>query len=106
VNVTVVRYQTKADRADENEALIQKVFAELEANRPAGLHYASFRLADGISFVHIAEVDTEDGTNPLTETPAFADFVRDIGERCTEPPAAAGATPIGSYGFSDEGADE
>ena len=36
MGVAVVRYTTKPDRADENEALIEKVFAELEAERPAG----------------------------------------------------------------------
>ena len=54
MGVVVVRYQCKPDRADENQALVEKVFAELDANAPAGLRYASFRLADGVSFVHVA----------------------------------------------------
>ena len=66
MGVAVVRYTTKPDRADENQALIEKVFAELDAERPAGLRYASFRLADAVSFVHVAEIDTDDGSNPLT----------------------------------------
>jgi hypothetical protein len=64
---TVVRYRTTPDRAEENVALIEKVFAELDASRPEGLRYASFRLGDGVSFVHVAEVDTADGTNPLPD---------------------------------------
>ena len=47
MSVTVVRYKTKPDRADENQALIEKVFGELNSDRPARLRYASFRLADG-----------------------------------------------------------
>ena len=35
MSVAVVRYRTKPDRADENQALIEKVFGELDGNRPA-----------------------------------------------------------------------
>ena len=59
MDVTVVRYRTKPDRADENQTLIEKVFAELHAAEPAGLEYTSYRLADGVSFVHVASIDTE-----------------------------------------------
>jgi hypothetical protein len=97
--VTIVRYRTKPDRADENQALIEKVFGELGETGPDGLRYAAFRLADGVSFVHVASVETEDGANPLNATPAFAEFVRDIKDRCEEPPLALDATGIGSYRF-------
>jgi hypothetical protein len=98
MNTTVVRYRTKPDRADENQTLIEKVFAELHAAKPAGLEYASYRLADRVSFVHVASTDTDDGTNPLTAVPAFADFVREIADRCDEAPDAQDATVVGSYG--------
>jgi hypothetical protein len=107
MDVTIVRYTTRADRADDNQALVEKVFADLDATRPAGLRYASFRLADGVSFVHVAAVDTDDGTNPLTRTPAFAEFVRDIADRCETAPVASDATLVGSYGlFTDGGGVE
>lgn len=41
MTVTVVRYETKPDRADENQALIEKVFAALANDGPASLRYAS-----------------------------------------------------------------
>jgi hypothetical protein len=97
MSVVIVRYTCKQERADENQALIENVFAALDASRPPGLAYASYRLADGVSFVHVAEVATDDGTNPLTGTPAFAEFLRDIGDRCEERPVAADATLVGSY---------
>ena len=78
MSVTVVRYQTKPDRADENQALIEKVFGELATSGPDGLRYAAFRLADGVSFVHVASVETADGTNPLTTTPALVLLVGSI----------------------------
>ena len=93
----VVRYETKPDRADENQRLVESVFAELNERDPGGLRYATFRLADGVSFVHIAFLD--DGSNTLNETAAFAEFQRAIADRCTEPPAAQDATVVGSYRF-------
>jgi hypothetical protein len=99
MSVTIVRYTTKPERADENQALIERVFAELAASAPDGLRYASFRQADGVSFVHVASVETDDGANPLPATAAFAEFVREVGDRAVEPPAASDATLIGSYRF-------
>jgi hypothetical protein len=99
MDVTVVRYRTTSEKAEENQALIEKVFGALDAERPAGLRYASFRLADGVSFVHVASVETDDGTNPLTATPAFSEFLREIGDRVEEGPQASAATVVGSYRF-------
>ena len=61
----MIRYKVKADRAAENERYIEKVFSELDRNRPAGLRYASFKLADGVSFVRLVSVEATDGANPL-----------------------------------------
>ncbi len=59
----VVRYTTRPESAAENERLIREVFAELAAEQPEGIRYASYRLDDGVSFLHVAELDGED--NPL-----------------------------------------
>lgn len=100
--VTVVRYTTKPDRADENQAFIEKVFAELAVERPEGLRYMTVRLADGVSFVHVASVETADGVNPLTTTAAFGAFQKDIAGRLEEGPVAMQGSVIGSYGFPVE----
>ena len=94
----IVRYRVKADRAEENARLVQTVFASLASERPEGFRYATFRLADE-QFVHVAEVDTADGANPLADVAAFAEFQRDIPERMLEGPVVADATLVGSYGF-------
>ena len=47
MNVTIVRYKVKSDRAEENIGYISAVFAELKAKSPPGLHYASFNLEEG-----------------------------------------------------------
>jgi hypothetical protein len=101
----VVRYKTKPERAEENQQLIEGVFAELTASDPGGLRYACFRLADGVSYVHVASVDGPDESNPLRSSAAFADFTRDIGERCDEPPQAQNAQLVGSYGVGFFAAD-
>ena len=93
----VVRYRTEPEHADENERLIRGVFAELAEKDPGGLHYAAFRLDDGVSFVHVAVTDGD--ANPLTSSPAFAAFQADIGQRCAEGPTPAEATVIGNYGL-------
>ncbi len=97
METTVVRYKVKADRADENRQYIKKVFAQLDENKPDGLRYVSFNLDDGLSFVHIAVVETADGKNPLPETSAFQDFLSEIKDRCDEPPVATKADIVGSY---------
>jgi CheY-like chemotaxis protein len=50
----MVRYKVKPERAAENEQLIRAVYEELHRTRPHGLRYTTFRLEDGVSFVHIA----------------------------------------------------
>jgi hypothetical protein len=98
----MVRYKIKADKAAENESYITRVFEQLKRDAPSGLHYASFKLADGVSFVHIASVDSADGNNPLTELDTFKAFTAQIKERCEEPPVAVDLKVIGSYNFFAE----
>jgi len=95
----MVRYKVKAEKVSENEALIRKVFEELKRTAPTGLRYASFKLEDGVSFVHVASIETADGENPLRKTAAFKAFQSDLRERCDEPPVAVDLTEIGSYRF-------
>jgi len=97
--VTVVRYTTKPDRADENQALVEKVFAELATERPDGLRYMTFRLDDGVTFVHVASIETGDGANPLAANAAFRTFQQEIADRCEEGPLVMGATVVGAHGF-------
>ena len=91
----VIRYRTKPEQADENERLIREVFAELASKDPEGLHYATFRLDDGVSFVHVAVLDGDE--NPLASSPAFAAFQAGVADRCAEGPVPADATAIGNF---------
>lgn len=96
-NTVVVRYTTRADAAEENQRLVENVFAELAATNPDGLRYATFRLADGVTFVHVAVMDGE--ANPLQQLAAFQEFTSEIGDRCVDGPAPSPATVVGSYRF-------
>jgi len=93
----MVRYQVKPDQVDDNVRRIQAVFAQLDRDKPAGVRYASFRLPDGVSFVHIASIETSDGSNPLTALDAFKQFAGTINERAVEPPVTSELEAIGSY---------
>ncbi len=99
---TLVRYTVKPEQAADNEALVRSVYDELRRTAPAGLHYATFVLDDGVSFVHISSTDTADGRNPLTDLPTFNAYVAQIRERCDEPPIQANLREVGSYNFWDE----
>jgi hypothetical protein len=93
----VVRYQTKPERADENQELIEAVFADLEQRSARGFTYQVFRLDDGVSFVHaVIEHDVADADS-LQDVPAFQTFVRDIADRCDVAPVATAATVVGRH---------
>lgn len=94
IRKVVVRYRVQPVLADENARLIEAVFAELARTAPAGVAYTALRLADGVSFMHVATV-TDGRLNAL---PAFQAFTRDIAARCVEPPVTTEMTVVGAYG--------
>jgi hypothetical protein len=96
--VSVIRYRTKPDFAEENAALVLEVFAELASGDPAGLRSMSLRLEDAVSFLHIAIIESE--VNPLGESAAFERFQSEIARRCEEGPTATDATVLGASSFA------
>lgn len=90
----MVRYRVHPDRVAENEQLVRAVYEELAASQPDGLQYATFKLPDGVTFVHVAR---HDDPNPLSTTAAFRRFQEGIQERCEEPPAVTELDEVGSY---------
>ena len=93
---SMIRYKVRPDRADENESLVKAVYEQLNRERPAGLHYATFKLPDGVSFMHIV-IDSDQPGRILNDVAAFKAFVADIESRCDEPPVATELTTVGSY---------
>src|SRR4029077_17935638 len=98
VGSTMVRYKVRPERADENERLLRAAYEQLGRDRPDGLHYATFKLPDGVSFMHVV-FETEQPGRILGQVAAFQAFQADIGDRCDDPPAVTEITLVGSYGF-------
>ncbi len=93
----MVRYKTKPEHAEANAALVRAVFEALRQQPSAGLCYASYRLQDGVSFVHVA---THVDPNPLSTLPAFQAFQAQINERIDEPPVVTELFAVGAYGLT------
>ena len=64
--------------------------------RPPGLTYASYRLEDGVSFVHVASMDDPDN-NPLRQLAAFQAFTAGVRDRCDAPPVTTVLNEVGRY---------
>jgi hypothetical protein len=94
---TVVQYRTKPECAQENQRLVEAVFAELAEREPVGFTYKVFRLDDGVSFVHVVIEHDVDNPESLQDVPAFQAFVSGIADRCEVAPVAAGASVVGGY---------
>jgi hypothetical protein len=91
----MVRYTVKPEHAAENEALVRAVYEELAATQPDHLRYATFRLGDGVSFLHLAEVEGD----ALRGIGAFVRFREGLEERCAEQPVLTELDEIGSFGL-------
>lgn len=93
----MIRYRVKPDHLAENTELIRDVYAELRQSGPSGFRYATLRLDDGRTFVHIAI--TEGPHSPLGDLDAFKRFRAGLSDRVEEDPEAREAELVGAYGF-------
>jgi hypothetical protein len=48
---SVICYKTKAESADENQRLVEDVYAELATLDPGGMRYVTLRLEDKVTFI-------------------------------------------------------
>jgi hypothetical protein len=93
----MIRYRVRDDQIATNETLVRAVYAQLAEVRPGGLRYGTFQLEDDrASFVHVAALEGE-GPGPLPGMSAFQEFVRDVRERCVEPPATTNLELLSAY---------
>ena len=100
MGTTMVTYTVKSDQAAHNEALIREVYEELGRSAPAGLAYAAYVQEDGVSFVHVASAEADEGQHPLRTVEAFHAFRAGLDDRCAEPPTLRPLRLVGSYGLS------
>jgi hypothetical protein len=94
---SLIRYKTKPEFADDNQRLVESVYEELRTLDPGGVHYATFRLADGVTFLHLFTTDSDDRANTLGDVAAFKEFLRNLPERCAEAPSSQDINVVGSY---------
>jgi len=97
---SLIRYKTRPETADENQRLVEKVYEELTAREPGRVHYATLRLEDGVTFMHLFITDSDDAADTLGGIAAFSEFLRNLPQRCAEAPVAQPVTVVGSYRMS------
>ncbi len=93
----MVRYKVKPEHAVDNERYIERVFEQLNRESPKDLRYASFKMSDGLTFVHLASLEGDD--NRLRALSAFTQFKAGLQDRCEEQPVAVELDTIGSFRF-------
>jgi hypothetical protein len=95
----VIRYSVKKESIDENRALIEKVFEELDRSGPPSLRYLAFELEGG-EFVHVV---MDEGESPLPELAAFKAFTAHHAERRSTPVSRSPAKIVGNYRMIADG---
>lgn len=91
----IIRYRVAdQDKAEENVRLVEEIFAELARERPGGLTYQSYRLDDGLTFVHVV---TTDDLQALMRFESFLAFTQTLGGRLDGVPHREQATPVGFF---------
>ncbi len=93
----MVRYKVKPEQVARNEELVRAVYEELDRVEPDGLRYATFKLPDGVTFIHLA--DTDGAGSPLTGLDAFKAFQAGVRERCDERPVVSELSEVGSFAW-------
>jgi hypothetical protein len=94
---TVVRYTVKPGLEEQNADLVRAVYRELAEAQPAGFEYATYRLEDGRTFVHVAAHD-DDFEFPLRDLASFREFRAGLDGRCEQGPVVSPAEKLGGYG--------
>jgi hypothetical protein len=95
----LVRYKVKESKVAENELLVKAVYDQLNQNQIQGFHYCTFKLQDGVSFIHVAFSDTEKANTEFSQLSAFKKFQSEIKERCEDLPVVSQVSIVGSYEF-------
>jgi len=95
----MVTYKVKAERVRENEDLVKAVYDELRQNNDPDIHYATFKLDDGQTFVHIASFASPEKQSKLTDSKSFQAFRENLPVRCEVPPNPQKLNEIDAYNF-------
>ncbi len=98
----IVRYRVRPGQAELNAELVREVYRELAELAPDRFLYETYRLEDGLTFVHHSHREGDEPV-PLTSLPAFAEFQAGLAERCEWGPVVSEAEEVGRFGVSATG---
>ena len=96
MTVLMVRAKIKEENVAEAQAAVEKVIQALEQERPDDVRYTAGVLGDGVTFIALLELNP-DGSHPLAQLPAYAEFVEKLKAWYAEPPVVDRMTVVGSY---------
>jgi len=74
MKIVRVTYTTKAEYAEQNQANIKNVMAELRRINNTGINYNACLNADGKTFTHTAFFNSDEDEKVLLELPLFKYF--------------------------------
>ncbi|MFF5992678.1 hypothetical protein [Prauserella flavalba] len=94
--VQLVRFTTREADAPAVEQATETMLAALRRARPHGTRFAACKLADGVTFVNLLELD-EGVDNPLPGIPECRAYQQRIPEWALEPSGPQPVTVLGSY---------
>jgi len=96
MSVRTIRARIRPGKTAELEKAAKEMFTAIEAAQPPGVHYASCKLPDGVTYVILPGLD-DDQNNPLIAVPAFRDFQDNLKAWIAGPPVIEQLAPVGSY---------
>jgi len=86
MKIVRVTYTAKAEYAEQNQANIKNVMADLQKMNNSGINYNCCLSPDGKSFTHTAFFDSEEAEKVLLTLPAFIHFQKQLKEKGIETP--------------------
>lgn len=92
----MVRYKIDAERVAAVDAAVERLFAALQREQPAGIRFTYGRQADGQTYVALLELD-DGADNPLLASPAARSFQEELRGHVAAPPLPEPLTVIGAY---------
>ncbi|TWF75548.1 hypothetical protein FHX44_111432 [Pseudonocardia hierapolitana] len=96
MSVQIVRFTTSATDVPAVEAAIETMVAAIHRERPPGTRFSSWKLADGVTFLNVLEL--EDGVdNPLLGIPECRAYQKELARWVAEPPRPQPVTVVGAY---------
>lgn len=97
MKIVKVTYTTKAEYADQNQANIKTVMADLRAINNPGINYTSCLSPDGKTFIHTAFFKSDEEEKVLLGLPSFHTFQQQMKASGLEsPPKQEILTLVGS----------